>query len=371
MPSRTRSLLVTLAVPSIVVASLVIVPSATATTTTSDVVRPSCTITGTAGDDRLAGTAGRDVICGRGGDDVIYGLDGDDILYGGAGDDVLSGGAGADFLIGGSGREELLGGKGVDSVSQGGAPRANPPWSAGLDVTYDLAPGTKVLWTLDRETLNCADEPMESWTDTVGTEYPRPIAVFITTHTSPVAECAYQTSRATWTVKVTTPSGYSRSGSMKVETGTPNIYLHRVVATCGFSQNIGCVGGSAERVPGDGFYPAPHVTIGPINEPPPPPPVDPGLECKDSARFSVGQTWDQGNATLCTITGVPSSEMPNVGLIFGSSLPPGITAGFFPTANDNTIVFRGRVTQQWTGTIRVAAAYKDWSDLEPIAITVG
>ncbi len=369
MPVRTRSFLATLAGSSIVVAGLVVMPTAMATTITSD-VRFSCTVTGTAGPDRLVGTSGRDVICGRGGDDVIFGLAGDDVLYGGPGDDVLHGGPGADYLVGGPGRDELLGGKGADSLTQGGAPGANPPWSAGLDVTYDLAPGTQILWTLDRATMNCADEAMETWTDTVGTEYPRPIAVFMTTHTSPASDCAYETSRATWTVKVTTPSGYSRSGSMKVETGTPNIYLHRVTATCGFSQNIGCIGGSAERVPGDGFYPAPHVTIGPINEPPPPPPVDPGLDCKDSAHFSVGQTWDQGNATLCTITGVPASEMPNVGLIFGSSLPPGITAGFYPTANDNTIVFRGRVTQPWTGTIRVAAAYKGWSDLEPIAVTV-
>ena len=71
--------------------------------------QPTCTITGTPGDDVLLGTAGKDVICGARGDDEIYGLDGDDILLGGAGKDLLVGGSGQDILKGGIGADHLDG----------------------------------------------------------------------------------------------------------------------------------------------------------------------------------------------------------------------------------------------------------------------
>ena len=78
-----------------------------------------CTITGTAGADRLLGTRGDDVICGLGGDDVIDGRDGDDALMGDAGDDVIDGGDGDDTLYGGEGDDQLDGGRGRDVLSGG------------------------------------------------------------------------------------------------------------------------------------------------------------------------------------------------------------------------------------------------------------
>jgi hypothetical protein len=73
-----------------------------------------CTITGTAGPDRLGGTRGDDVICGLGGDDVVDGRGGDDAIFGDAGDDRLSGGRGDDTLYGGDGEDRLDGGRGFD-----------------------------------------------------------------------------------------------------------------------------------------------------------------------------------------------------------------------------------------------------------------
>ena len=78
-----------------------------------------CTITGTAGADRLRGTRGDDVICGGDGDDVIDGRDGDDALMGDAGDDRLAGGDGRDTLYGGEGDDKLDGGWGRDVLSGG------------------------------------------------------------------------------------------------------------------------------------------------------------------------------------------------------------------------------------------------------------
>jgi hypothetical protein len=97
-----------------------------------------CTITGTAGDDRLTGTPGDDVICsgagadrvaagrgddavfGDGGDDRLGGDSGKDTLYGDDGDDRLEGDAGDDVLAGGPGQDRLDGGAGVDYEEQGG-----------------------------------------------------------------------------------------------------------------------------------------------------------------------------------------------------------------------------------------------------------
>ena len=73
-----------------------------------------CTITGTAGNDRLMGTGGDDVIDGGDGADTMYGGDGADQLNGGANDDVLSGGPGDDRLSGGTGIDFLEGGAGTD-----------------------------------------------------------------------------------------------------------------------------------------------------------------------------------------------------------------------------------------------------------------
>jgi hypothetical protein len=74
-----------------------------------DVSPRGCTITGTAGDDRLTGTSGDDVICGLGGDDRIDGRGGDDVVFGDAGDDRIDGGAGADHAEGGGGDDRCVG----------------------------------------------------------------------------------------------------------------------------------------------------------------------------------------------------------------------------------------------------------------------
>jgi hypothetical protein len=68
---------------------------------------PTCTLTGTEGDDVLSGTGGADVICGLGGNDRINGRGGDDLVFGGAGDDLAKGGAGDDELFGEDGNDTL------------------------------------------------------------------------------------------------------------------------------------------------------------------------------------------------------------------------------------------------------------------------
>jgi hypothetical protein len=78
-----------------------------------------CTITGTAGADRLTGTSGDDVICGLGGNDTINGGGGDDAIYGDAGADRIDGGAGADTLYGDDGDDRLDGGDGDDVLAGG------------------------------------------------------------------------------------------------------------------------------------------------------------------------------------------------------------------------------------------------------------
>ena len=87
-----------------------------------------CTITGTAGPDRLRGTSGDDVICALGGDDVIDGLNGEDALMGDAGNDQITGGDDDDTLYGSDGDDRLDGGRGRDVLSGGPG-------------TDDLAPG--------------------------------------------------------------------------------------------------------------------------------------------------------------------------------------------------------------------------------------
>src|SRR4051794_8420299 len=65
----------------------------------------TCTIVGTARNDRLVGRTGHDIICGLGGNDVISGNSGADVLDGGSGNDILVGGAGADVFAGGPGSD--------------------------------------------------------------------------------------------------------------------------------------------------------------------------------------------------------------------------------------------------------------------------
>jgi hypothetical protein len=81
-----------------------------------------CTITGTAGDDRLSGTRRDDVICGLGGNDVVRAGDGDDAVFGDAGDDRVEGGDGDDTLYGDDGADGLRGDRGDDVLSGGPGP---------------------------------------------------------------------------------------------------------------------------------------------------------------------------------------------------------------------------------------------------------
>jgi hypothetical protein len=68
---------------------------------------PTCTLTGTEGDDVLSGTGGPDVICGLGGNDRINGRGGNDLVFGGGGNDVIKAGAGDDEVFGEAGRDTL------------------------------------------------------------------------------------------------------------------------------------------------------------------------------------------------------------------------------------------------------------------------
>jgi Ca2+-binding RTX toxin-like protein len=141
---------------------------------------PTCTITGTDGNDTLTGTSGNDVMCGLAGNDMISGMDGDDWIDGGAGNDVVSGGMGNDTLLGhyqpvnlgsegdfvcgveadrlegddgtdnlfgGVGDDTLDGGMGTDSESggwcndtflQGSAPNGNDNMTGGSNVGPDV-----------------------------------------------------------------------------------------------------------------------------------------------------------------------------------------------------------------------------------------
>jgi hypothetical protein len=57
---------------------------------------PTCTRTGTTGNDKITGTEGKDVLCGLGYNDILLGGTGNDSLQGGAQNDILTGGTGAD-----------------------------------------------------------------------------------------------------------------------------------------------------------------------------------------------------------------------------------------------------------------------------------
>jgi hypothetical protein len=94
---------------------------------------PTCTITGTPGNDTLRGTTRSDVICGLGGNDVLIGNGGNDVLNGGAGNDRLDGGAGNDVINGEAGNDVIVGGDGTDTAS-GGAGNDRIDGGAGNDV---------------------------------------------------------------------------------------------------------------------------------------------------------------------------------------------------------------------------------------------
>jgi hypothetical protein len=94
-----------------------------------------CTVTGTAGDDRLSGTPRDDVICGLRGNDVVQAGDGDDTVFGDAGDDRLAGGDDDDTLYGDDGADRLRGDRGDDVLSGG-------PGADSLDGEHEEQGGT-------------------------------------------------------------------------------------------------------------------------------------------------------------------------------------------------------------------------------------
>jgi len=91
---------------------------------------PTCTRTGTAGNDKLTGTAGKDVLCGLGDNDIILGGTGNDSLQGGAQNDILNGSAGADTASCASATTPVTASLATDFAT--GAPRwaptSSPTW---------------------------------------------------------------------------------------------------------------------------------------------------------------------------------------------------------------------------------------------------
>lgn len=114
-----------------------------------------CTITGTAGPDRLVGTPGPDVICGRGGADRIAGLGGNDIIDAGAGSDIVHGGGGGDIVYGGPGRDKLWGDVGSDRIS-GGADADTIDAGAGSDFVHGGSAGDTIYGGLGADLLRGA-----------------------------------------------------------------------------------------------------------------------------------------------------------------------------------------------------------------------
>jgi Ca2+-binding RTX toxin-like protein len=98
----------------------------------------ACTITGTAGNDRIRGTSGDDVMCGLGGDDFLDGRGGNDTIIGGDGNDTVVGRAGNDTLEGDAGVDLLLPGSGNDTADGGDGGRDRALFSdiqgGGVDV---------------------------------------------------------------------------------------------------------------------------------------------------------------------------------------------------------------------------------------------
>jgi len=245
-----------------------------------------CTIVGTPGDDVLVGTSGNDVICGRGGNDVIRGLAGDDILLGGPGDDRLFGGPGADRLSGDQGDDVLNGGPGRDTLARAdegdpdtynGGPGDDDiavigpvgdvvPWGVGATITYNLPAGTKAEWFYALPSGNCIKNWNLSWVDTVKAKGDTSnVNLFSTTHANPWERCAWETSYGTWQVRLTTPGNVVKTGSIFVQTGSPNIWIHHANASCHDFSFITCVGGSSDDIAEIGGRPTVPITLGPIS----------------------------------------------------------------------------------------------------------
>jgi Ca2+-binding RTX toxin-like protein len=108
----------------------------------------SCTVVGTAGNDRILGSRGNDVICGLGGNDVVIGGGGRDLVDGANGADRLDGGAGGDLLLGLRGNDRLSGGAGRDGLG-GGAGRDVLRGGRGAD-RFSGRTGPDVLYARDR-----------------------------------------------------------------------------------------------------------------------------------------------------------------------------------------------------------------------------
>lgn len=113
---------------------------------------PTCTKTGTTGNDTLIGTAGRDVLCGGSGNDTLIGNGGNDILLGESGNDTLHGRSKNDILSGGTG---------ADTASYANAPS---PVNASLATDFATGEGSDLLSSVERltgsagaDTLTVAD----------------------------------------------------------------------------------------------------------------------------------------------------------------------------------------------------------------------
>ncbi|MDQ3645417.1 MAG: hypothetical protein M3345_00610, partial [Actinomycetota bacterium] len=69
--------------------------------------RVTCSITGTAGDDRLQGTSSTDSICGGAGADTLIGIGSGDRIFGGRGKDLMKGDRAPQTFIGGRGTDTV------------------------------------------------------------------------------------------------------------------------------------------------------------------------------------------------------------------------------------------------------------------------
>lgn len=270
--------------------SAVWLPSATASALPTSVgagdgpaARPACTITGTNAPDLLRGTPGRDVICAGEGDDRVWGLGGDDLIIGGAGRDLLLGGNGRDLLIGGSGADRIRGGRGADVLRGDGGADAliggtgrdvlieddvqpnDLDYSVKLNAIYGAPLGTTIVWKFIPGSSDCVG-PNLGWTDTLSTRQPTHITTIMNRAAyNPLDYCAYHPSAGSWNYQVTTPSGYSRGGIIRVSADQESFsYVRTAVATCTYENpGITCTGGS-DTVDGESIQtqtPRPSVTI--------------------------------------------------------------------------------------------------------------
>lgn len=196
-PRNRRRWLVAVASLGLSVAALAPTPAGAQSTTTTS-AGAVCTITGTAGNDRLVGTAGNDVICGLGGNDTILGNGGNDVIDGGAGNDVIDGGAGNDRLTGAAGNDTVNGGAGNDTADAG-AGRDTVNGGAGVD---QLTGGTDP----DRLTATAGDTCAPDLADQIsGPCVVDTTAPVISEISVPATVTAGSTLTVSW--RVTDPSG--------------------------------------------------------------------------------------------------------------------------------------------------------------------